>query len=262
MWTPDVYQGAPTPVTAFMASATKVAAFGALIRIAYTALAPLEWDMRPALWTMAIATMLVGTFIAVVQRDVVRMLAYSAIAHAGFCLVGVVSFDSLGISGTLFYLLSYALATVGAFGVAAIVRVAADDVPPGEARSFELWRGLGRSNPWLATAMSVFLLAFAGIPLTSGFIGKFAVFAAAFNGGAAPVAIVGILCSCVAAFFYARLIQAMFSQPAAGGRGATRMKTEGLSLLAIAVAAVATIALGVWPAPVLDFASQAAVLLP
>ncbi|MDR1151787.1 MAG: NADH-quinone oxidoreductase subunit NuoN [Bifidobacteriaceae bacterium] len=262
MWTPDVYQGAPTSITAFMAACTKIAAFGALLRIVYTVIAPLAWDLRPALWTVTILTMIVGTAIALTQHDIVRMLAYSAIAHAGFILTGVVSFDSLGISGALFYLFTYGLATVGAFGVVALVRSRdAEGNIGAEVRTLERWRGLGRTSPLTAGAMTIFLLAFAGIPLTSGFVGKFAVFAAAFQADAAPLAIVGIACSAVAAFFYARIIVAMFfSEP--DELSAVAAPTEGLTPLAIGVAATATVVLGIWPSPVLDFAEKAALLLP
>ncbi|MDR1152818.1 MAG: NADH-quinone oxidoreductase subunit NuoN [Bifidobacteriaceae bacterium] len=262
MWTPDVYQGAPTPVTGFMAACTKIAAFGALLRLVYTVIAPLQWDLGPALWTVTILTMIVGTAIALTQTDVVRMLAYSAIAHAGFVLTGVVSFSSLGISGALFYLFTYGLTTVGAFGVVTLVRSRdAQGNIGGEARTLERWRGLGRTSPVLAAAMTLFLLSFAGIPLTSGFVGKFAVFAAAFQADAAPLAIVGIACSAVAVFFYARLIVAMFfAEPTElSGIG---VKTEGLTGFAIAISALATVVLGVWPTPVLDFAGEAALLLP
>jgi NADH-quinone oxidoreductase subunit N len=262
MWTPDVYSGAPTPVTGFMAACTKIAAFGALLRIVYTVLAPLEWDLRPALWLVAILTMVVGTAIGLVQQDIVRLLAYSAIAHAGFILVGVVSFTSLGISGALFYLLTYGVATVGAFGVVGLVRTRdTEGNLGGEARGLDRWRGLGRTNPVLAGAMALFLLAFAGIPLTAGFVGKFAVFAAAVEANAAPLAIVGIACSAAAAFFYARVILAMFfTEPTE--TSAVAVRTEGLTALAVGVAAAITVALGVWPSPVLDFAADAALLLP
>jgi NADH-quinone oxidoreductase subunit N len=262
MWTPDVYQGAPTPVTGFMAACTKIAAFGALLRVVYTLAAPLEWDVRPALWTLTIATMVVGTAIALVQQDVIRMLAYSAIAHAGFVLTGVVSFSELGISGSLFYLFSYGLATVGAFGVASLIRTRdLDGNLGGEARSLERWRGLGRTSPWCAGAMTLFLLSFAGIPLTSGFVGKFAVFAAAFQAGAAPLAIVGLVCSAAAVFVYARVIVAMyFSEP--NELSAVGAKTEGLTGFAVALAGAATVVLGVWPSPLLDLADKAALLLP
>jgi NADH-quinone oxidoreductase subunit N len=262
VWTPDVYQGAPTPITAFMAACTKIAAFGALMRVVYTLVAPLQWDMRPALWAVTILTMVVGTAVALTQQDVVRMLAYSAIAHAGFILTGVVSFSGLGLSGALFYLFAYGVATVGAFGIVSLVRTRdAEGNPGGEARGLDRWRGLGKTSPVLAGTMTLFLLAFAGIPLTSGFVGKFAVFAAAFEAGAAPLAIVGIACSAAAAFFYARVIVAMFFSPPSE-LSAQGVATEGLTALAISVAAVVTVGLGVWPAPLLDFAEASAFLLP
>ncbi|MDR3202117.1 MAG: NADH-quinone oxidoreductase subunit NuoN [Bifidobacteriaceae bacterium] len=262
MWTPDVYQGAPTPVTGFMAAATKIAAFGALLRIVYAVVAPLRWDLGPALWTLAIMTMVVGTVIGLTQHNIKRLLAYSAIAHAGFILTGVVSFTASGIGAALFYLMAYGVATVGAFAVVGLVHVAGPDGGTlGEAETIERWRGLGKTSPVLAGTMSLFLLAFAGIPLTSGFIGKYAVFAAAFEGDAWPLAMVGIACSAAAAFFYARIIVSMFfAEPAA--EFAVAARTDGLAGISIAIAALATVALGVAPGPLLDFAEKAARLAP
>ncbi|MCL2787281.1 MAG: NADH-quinone oxidoreductase subunit NuoN [Micrococcales bacterium] len=259
-WTPDVYQGAPAPITAFMAACTKIAAFGALLRFAYSVLAYVTWDVTIALWTVAIATMVVGTALAMVQRNIVRMLAYSAIAHTGFILTGLVAFSAEGISSTLFYLLVYGVATVGAFSVVAAVRLRSGTLGAG-ALTFDSWAGLGRQSPILATAMTLFLLSFAGIPLTSGFVAKFGVFAAAFSADAMPVAIVGIACSAAAALFYARLIYSMFfAEPAEALDAGER--TQGLTNITIAACAVITLALGLWPAPLLDFATKAAALLP
>lgn len=215
-WTPDVYQGAPTPITGFMAACTKVAAFGALLRLVYVVLPELEWDLSVVLWAVAIATMVVGTVAALVQTDIKRVLAYSSIAHAGFILTGVVALDSSAIPAVLFYLLAYGAGTVGAFGIVWLVRERAagtDDEPGpvlGEATRLSQWAGLGRSHPVLAVTFALFLLSFAGIPLTAGFIGKFAVFSAAVEGGAWPLAVVGVLSSAAAAFFYVRIIVLMF----------------------------------------------------
>lgn len=264
-WTPDVYQGAPTPITGFMAACTKVAAFGAMLRFVYVALSPLEWDLRPVLWTVAIATMLVGTVVALVQTDVKRMLAYSSIAHAGFILVGVVAFDQRGISGSLVYLLAYGAATVGAFGVVSLVRQTDENgTVVGEATNLTQWAGLGKRHPLLAGVFTLFLLSFAGIPLTGGFTGKFAAFAAAVSGGATPLAVVGVLASAAAAFFYVRIIVLMyFSEPSQGtGQRTVAVRSEGLAAVAIGAAAVLTLLLGVVPAPMLDLASQAAMFLP
>lgn len=162
MWTPDVYQGAPTPVTGFMASATKVAAFGALLRLLYVVLPGMRWDWRPVMWGVAILTMLAGAVIAVTQTDVKRLLAYSSIAHAGFILAGVIATTPDGISSVLFYLAAYSFVTLGAFAVVTLVRDAG-----GEATHLSRWAGLGRRSPLVAAVFAVFLLAFAGIPLTS-----------------------------------------------------------------------------------------------
>jgi len=211
LWTPDVYQGAPTPITGFMAACTKVAAFGALLRLVYAVFPGMGWDVGVVLWIVAIATILVGTGAALVQNDVKRLLAYSSIAHAGFILTGVVALDHRGITAVLFYLLAYGAATVGAFAIVYLVRErSAEGSVVGEATALSQWAGLGRTHPVLALTFTAFLLSFAGIPLTAGFIGKFAVFSAAVAGGAWPLAVVGVLASAAAAFFYVRVIVLMF----------------------------------------------------
>jgi NADH-quinone oxidoreductase subunit N len=261
-WTPDVYQGAPTPITGFMAACTKVAAFGALLRLGYVVLPGLRWDLEPLLWGIAILTMVVGTVVAIVQTDVKRMLAYSSIAHAGFVLLGVIALTEQGIPATLFYLLAYGLATVGAFAVVTLVRErSADGTVTGEATHLAQWAGLGRRSPALAAAMALFLLSFAGIPLTAGFMGKFAVFSAAVDGGATPLVVVAVLVSAASAFFYVRLIVLMFfTEP--DGEATAVVRSEGLTSVAVALCALGTLLLGLLPGPVLDLVSQAAVFLP
>ena len=265
-WTPDVYQGAPTPITGFMAACTKIAAFGAILRVVYVVLPPLEWDVMPLLWGVAAITMVVGTVVAIVQTDVKRMLAYSSVAHAGFILVGVVALTQSGLSSVLFYLLAYGLATIGAFAVVAQVREVstAGGSVVGEATHLSQWSGLGRRSPGLAAAFALFLLSFAGIPLTGGFTGKFAVFTAAVDGGQTWLAVLGVLASAAAVFFYVRLIVLMFFTDATGTAGArtTVVRSEGLATVAIALCVVGTIALGVVPSPVLDALQAAAVLVP
>jgi len=254
-WTPDVYVGAPTPITAFMAACTKVAAFGALLRLFYVGLGGSRWDWEPVLWAIAIVTMLVGSLLALTQTDVKRMLAYSSIAHAGFVLVGVVATSPAGLSSSMFYLVTYGFATIGAFAVVTLVRDST-----GEATHLSQWAGLGRRAPWLAAVFALFLLAFAGIPLTSGFTGKFAVFAAAVDGGASPLVVVAVVASAIAAFFYVRVIVLMFfSEPV--GEGPTIAIPGVSSAAALAVCAAVTVALGVAPQPVLDLAGQAAAFI-
>ncbi|MFI0352447.1 NADH-quinone oxidoreductase subunit NuoN [Actinomadura sp. 9N407] len=251
MWKPDVYQGAPTPITALMASCTLVAAFGAMLRVYYVALETLRWDWRPAMWGVAILTMVAGSVIAITQTDIKRMLAYSSIAHAGFLLMGVIATSENGLSSTLFYLVAYGFTTVGAFAVVTMVRDAG-----GEAGHLSRWAGLGKRSPVVAGVFAFFLLAFAGIPLTSGFTGKFAVFKAAIEAGATPLVIVGVLSSAIAAFFYVRVIVVMFfSEPEADGPSVV---AGPATAAAVALGLTATVVLGVLPQPVLDLAGHAA----
>ena len=257
-WTPDVYQGAPTPVTAFMAACTKVAAFGAILRLLYVAFGTNEWTWRPLVYGIAIVSMVVGAVLGLTQTDLKRMLAYSSIAHAGFLLTGVLGYGSgadgtgSGLGATMFYLLAYGLTTIGAFAVLTLVRDG-----DGEATHLSKWAGLGRRSPLTAAVMALFLLALAGIPLTSGFTGKFAVFRAAIDDGAWPLVVVALLASAVAAFFYVRVIVLMyFSEPAVDG---PTVGVPGLpTTLVLAVTVTATVVLGVVPGAVLDLAQQAA----
>jgi NADH-quinone oxidoreductase subunit N len=251
-WIPDVYQGAPTPITAFMAAATKIAAFGATLRIFYVALPGLEDDWRPVMWAVAILTMVVGTVTAVAQTDVKRMLAYSSVAHTGFILTGVIALNPDGLSATLFYLFAYGFSTLGAFAVVSLVRNAAGE----EETDMTRWAGLGRRHPLVGVVFSLFLLAFAGIPLTSGFVGKFAVFKAAAEGGAAPLVIVGVIASAVAAYFYVRLIVLMFfTEPP--DDPPTVVVPSALSTATVTLTAAVTLALGALPQPLLDLVDHA-----
>jgi NADH-quinone oxidoreductase subunit N len=261
LWTPDVYQGAPTPVTGFMAACTKVAAFGALLRVVYVALPSARWDWTPALWGVAILTMIVGSVIAIVQTDIKRMLAYSSIAHAGFLLTGLLAMDRSGVSGVLFYLFVYGFTTIGAFALVSLVRDSTDDGVGGEATHLSQWAGLGKRHPMAAGAFTLFLLAFAGIPLTSGFMGKYAVFSAAVAHGAWVLALIGVLASAIAAFFYVRVIVLMyFSEPTGT---ATTVVTPGFgTLFAILLSVVVTVVLGVAPTVLFTPAQAASLFLP
>ncbi|MBU3685700.1 MAG: NADH-quinone oxidoreductase subunit NuoN [Mycobacterium sp.] len=255
-WVPDVYQGAPTPVTAFMAAATKIAAFGAVLRVFYVAVPDLKDQWRPLLWAIAILTMAVGTIAAVTQKDVKRMLAYSAVAHTGFILTGVIAANDAGLMGTLFYLAAYGFSTVGAFAVVSVVR----DGDGTECTDMSRWAGLGRRYPVAGVVFSLFLLAFAGIPLTSGFVSKFAVFKAAAEGGAVPLVVVGVLASAIAAYFYVRVIVLMFfTDPPEDAPQVS--PPSSLSVAAIGLTALITFVLGALPQPLLDLAERAAVFL-
>ena len=256
-WTPDVYQGSPTAVTAFMAACTKIAAFGALLRLFYVAFGSAQRDWAPMIWIVAILTMAIGSLFALTQTDIKRMLAYSSIAHAGFLLVGFVGLQEAADNGVsslqsvLFYLVTYGFMTVGAFGIVTLVRDAG-----GEANHLSRWAGLGKESPLVAGVFAFFLLAMAGIPLTSGFTGKWVVFTAAAQGGAWPLVVVAVLLSVVAAFFYLRVIVLMyFSEPV--GDGPTVAVPSVLTAVTIAVGLAATVVLGIVPGPVLDLAANA-----
>jgi NADH-quinone oxidoreductase subunit N len=254
-WTPDVYQGSPTPVTALMAACVKVSAFGALLRVLYVGFGRTEWDWRPMMWGIAILTMVVGALLAITQTDVKRMLAYSSVAHTGFILLGVVALNPEGLGGTMFYLLAYGFTTLAAFAVVTLVRDSS-----GEATHLAQWAGLGRKSPLVAATFAFFLLSMAGIPLTSGFMAKFAVFSAAWDGGAAALVIVGVVASAVTAFFYARVIVLMFfSEPPPDGP--TVSVPSGYTAGAVALGLAVTVVLGVLPQPVLDLASRASTLV-
>lgn len=259
-WTPDVYQGAPTAVTAFMAACTKVAAFGALLRLFYVGFGSARFDWTPMIWVIAIATMLVGGLLALTQTDVKRMLAYSSIAHAGFLLTGFVGLhqtdqaDQLSsLQAVLFYLVTYGFMVIAAFAVVTLVRDGG-----GEVTAMDRWAGLGKESPIVAGVFAFLLLGMAGIPLTSGFTGKWAVFASAAAGGAWPLVVAGVLVSAVAAFFYVRVIVLMFfSEPAVSDHGATAVTVPSiLTTIVIAVGFAATVALGIVPGQLLDLAGS------
>ncbi|CAN5538573.1 hypothetical protein BH24ACT26_BH24ACT26_09840 [soil metagenome] len=254
-WTPDAYQGAPSPVTGFMAAGSKLAGFAALLRLLDATLFPLRWDWRPLVIGVAVATMVVGSVLAVVQEDIKRMLAYSSIAHAGFVLTGVIAANDNGISGSLFYLATYGITVVGAFAVVTVVAGR-------EERRVRLsdYRGLFFDSPLLAGALTLFLLSLAGVPLTSGFVGKLVVFGAAIEAGYAWVAVVGVLTSAVAAFFYLRVLVVMYMQEAL--EDAPTVRAGALSYGVVALTAVATIVLGLYWGPLIDIAQKATFFFP
>ncbi len=265
-WVPDVYQGAPTPVTAFMAAATKIAAFGAIARVFFVGFGGLASDWKPVLWVIAIATMLIGAIMAVTQTDVKRMLAYSSITHAGFILLGVIAYHETGsvqpgLAALLFYLVAYGFSTLGAFATVAVVRepdrASGPHLSGREATDISQWAGLGKRYPLVGVMFSMFLLAFAGIPLTSGFIAKFAVFAAAAGTGGEVLVVVGVISSAIAAYFYIRIIVAMFFADVPVDAPHV-VRPSILTTSGIAICTAVTIVLGVFPQPLLDLAQNAA----
>jgi NADH-quinone oxidoreductase subunit N len=255
-WTPDVYQGSPTSITGFMAACTKVAAFGALLRIMYVALGGIRFDWRPMMIVIAGLTMIVGTIFALTQTDIKRMLAYSSVAQAGFILVGVIATNEAGIEGTLVYLLAYGVATIGAFAIVTLVRDST-----GEATHLSQWAGLGKRSPVVAGAFALFLLAFAGIPLTSGFTGKFAVFTAGIEGGVTGLVVLAVVASAVAAFFYVRVIVLMFFNDPAVDSATSVVVPSSFTTFAITVAVALTVVIGVLPQLVLTMVEQAGIFV-
>lgn len=259
-WTPDVYQGAPTPVTAFMAAATKVATFGAMLRVFYVALGQDRTSWAPMLWVVAILTMVVGTVLALTQTDVKRLLAYSSVAHTGFILAGVLGVQSAAdlapgeitsLQAVLFYLTTYGLMTIGAFAVVGMVRDSA-----GETNDLQRWAGLGQESPLLAGIFAFLLLGMAGIPLTSGFVGKWAVFSVALAAGAWPVVAVAIAASAVAVYLYVKVIVLMYFRTPDGERPSVA-RPSVLTATTVGIGAAATLVLGVIPGPLFDLLGHA-----
>jgi NADH-quinone oxidoreductase subunit N len=251
MWTPDVYEGAPTTVTAFMATATKAAGFAAVLRVFLFGLGPILATWQPVIMVLSALTMLVGNIVALSQTNLKRMLAYSSIAHAGYVLIGVAAGNSLGTTGVLFYLASYAATTLAAFAVMTVM-----GSETGEDQTIVAYSGLIHRRPFLALVMALAMFSLTGVPPTAGFAGKYFLFQAAIGSGLTWLAIIGILTSAISAYFYLRVVVTMFmrepaAQPASlSGANPTRG-------IAVALTAIATLAFGILPTPLLSLVSQA-----
>ncbi|MGH7402222.1 MAG: NADH-quinone oxidoreductase subunit N, partial [Candidatus Rokuibacteriota bacterium] len=251
MWAPDAYEGAPTSITAFIATGSKAAAFASLLRVLLTALrGAADWPML--MWALAALSMTVGNVVALAQQNLKRMLAYSSIAHVGYMLVGVTAGGSLGNGGVLFYLLAYTFTTAGAFGVILLL-----ERDGREAVQLADYGGLAARHPLLALALSIFLLSLVGIPPTAGFVGKFYLFGAAVKSGYVWLAVIGVLNSAVAAYYYLRLIVFMYMREPEGTPTVLAPSFSGA--LALVVALWGVVQLGVAPGPLFDLA-QAAVI--
>jgi len=247
MWTPDAYQAAPPTVTAFMSAGVKAAAFAAFVRVFMSAFGGLQPQWAPVVWTLSALSMMLGVAAGVVQRSVRRMLAYSSIAHAGYLLLAMTSGNDTGKGAVLFYVFIYALTSLGAFGVTALVASrdrANDDLAD--------YAGLARRQPMLAFLMTVFLLSLGGFPPTAGFIGKWYLFSSAVNAGNYGLAIIGVLTSVVSIFFYLRVVVMMYMSDEVASAPIT--SPSGASLLALGVPVVAIFYLGILPARLLDLA--------
>jgi NADH-quinone oxidoreductase subunit N len=261
MWTPDVYQGTPTPVAAFMAAATKVAAFSVFLRVFSGALGGLVVSWRPVIAAVAVVTMLVGAALAVVQTDLKRMLAYSSISHAGYLLVGVAAAATVpaGISASMFYLLVYAFMVMGAFMVVQYVsRLGpADDDAIRERSSLEDYRGLARRHPWAAGLLAVFMLALTGIPPLSGFWAKYYVFLAGIQAGLTWLVVVAVISSVISAFFYLRVLVVAYLQEPAGEQPEAAPGRAPALGLALGLAGLLTVAIGLAPEALISAARSA-----
>ncbi|MGA3215202.1 MAG: NADH-quinone oxidoreductase subunit N [Acidimicrobiales bacterium] len=284
MWTPDVYQGAPTPVTGFMTAIAKAGGFAALLRVFFSTFGTLRTDWQPLLWVIAIITLLLGAVLGLVQRDVKRMLAYSSINHAGFILVGLAAANSAGISGSIYYVFVYAFLVLGSFAVITVVGGKGD-----REHDLDAYRGLGRRQPLLALAFTVLLLGQTGVPFTTGFFAKLYVISAAVKAHSYALGVIAMLSAAVAAAFYLRLVYLMYGVRLPAGTGndtgslslpvtaqepepeeADETAPSGVSLgpvhvpaataLAIFVTVAVTIVFGIWPAPIVDFAKAASFL--
>jgi NADH-quinone oxidoreductase subunit N len=249
MWTPDAYEGAPPVVAAFMSAGVKAAAFAAFVRVFLSAFGGLQPQWEPVIWMLSAASMILGVVAGVVQRNVRRMLAYSSIGHAGYLLMAMAAGNDAGKGAVLFYLLTYALTSVGAFGVTALVATrdrTNDDLSD--------YAGLGTRQPLLAFLMTIFLLSLGGFPPTAGFIGKWYLFSAAVNAGDYGLAIIGVLTSVVSVFFYLRVVVMMYMSDQPSTAAVTT--PSAASIFALAVPMVATFYLGLLPARVLELALE------
>lgn len=255
MWTPDVYEGAPTPVTAFMSVIAKAAGFAALMRVAHHLLPANEEMVSAALWAIAAATMALGNVLALVQANIKRMLAYSSIAHAGYVLMAVLAGDRAnGAQALLFYLLAYTLMNLGAFAVVIYLARGGQEYLEVEDLS-----GLAVTQPWAAGAMAAFMFSLAGLPPTAGFVAKFYVFAAALRAGYPGLTVLAVICTVVGFYYYLRIVVLMYMRPP--GKAVLGVWPAPAVAAAIAICAIATLALGLFPAGTLALA-QAAGLRP
>jgi NADH-quinone oxidoreductase subunit N len=255
MWTPDVYEGAPTSVTAFMAVGVKAAAFAAFARVFFLAFPAFRVDYTMLLWFLAVATMTIGNVAAIAQTNIKRMLAYSSIAHAGYLLVALVAANQLGAVSLLYYLLAYTLMNLGAFGVVILVGRKKDSY-----LNIYDYSGLGFQHPALAAAMALFMFALAGIPPTAGFVGKFYIFSAAVQAGYIWLAIIGVMNSLVSVFYYLRITVLMYMKPAEADLGPVSFSPAVTAVLAATAAGVLLI--GIFPGSLYDLAMNAVKIFP
>ena len=253
-WVPDVYEGAPTAVTAFMSIGPKAAAFAAFMRIFLTAFGASHYEWQKAIWVLAVLTMTVGNVVAISQTNIKRMLAYSSIAHAGYLLVALVAASNTGVSGTLFYLLAYVFMNVGAFAIVIVLSQKGD-----VGMNINDYAGLGFKHPMLAIAMTLFMLSMAGVPPMAGFVGKFYIFSAAIKSGYVGLAIIGVINSVISVYYYLRVTVIMYMKEPV--RDFQPLTISPLIVVAIAIAVVGTLHLGIFPSKVMEIAQRSVLTL-
>jgi len=250
-WAPDVYQGAPAPVSAFLTVGPKAAAFAVLIRVFVGGFGPISAKWLPMFWGCALATMLVGNLAAILQTNIKRMLAYSSIAHAGYVLVAVTSNSATGVGAAMFYLAAYTFTNAGAFLVVTYFSRKGEKYV-----NIEDFAGLAQRNPGMAAMMTIFLLSLIGVPLTGGFFGKFYIFRAALDANLIWLTVLGLLNSAIAAYYYLRVLVVMYMREP--GASVENLPSAGGPLkVAIYGSAVVTLLLGIFPGAILDFVNQA-----
>ncbi|MBV8819800.1 MAG: NADH-quinone oxidoreductase subunit N [Acidobacteriaceae bacterium] len=255
VWAPDVYQGAPAPVTAFMSAGPKAAAFAAFVRVFMTAFSPIIDRWEPFMWSSALLTMIIGNFAALMQSNIKRLLAYSSIAHAGYVMVAIAAHNEIGISAVMFYLAAYALMNIGAFAVVAHFARQGEKYVNVEDLS-----GLGWKQPVTAALFAIFLLSFIGVPLTGGFFGKFYIFKAALDAHLVWLSVLGLLNSAVAAYYYLRILVVMYMNEPGESMNTLQPLSTGVSLTLWA-AALGTLVLGIFPSTILSFARSSSALI-
>jgi len=252
VWAPDVYQGAPVPVSGFLSVGPKAAAFAILLRVFMTAFGPLAARWEPIVWACALASMVVGNFGAIQQSNIKRMLAYSSIAHAGYILVALTADSATGSAAAMFYLAAYAFTNLGAFAVVTYFSRKGEKYV-----SIDDFAGLSQRQPAMAAMLTIFLLSLIGVPLTAGFFGKFYIFKAVLDANEVWITVLGLLNSAVAAYYYLRVLVVMyFKDP---GEAVENLDAPGIGLkIAVYASALGTLVLGIFPGWVLDIATRAA----
>lgn len=253
-WVPDVYEGAPTAITAFMSVGPKAAGFAAFLRIFMTAFGSSHYEWQKVIFILAVLTMTMGNIVAIAQTNIKRMLAYSSIAHAGYLLIALVAANNMGVPGTLFYILAYTFMNIGAFAIVIVLSHKGD-----EFIQINDYAGLGFKRPLLAIAMTLFMLSMAGVPPMAGFVGKFYIFSAAIKSGYVGLAVIGVINSVISVYYYLRITVIMYMKEST--REFAPLTISPLIVAAIVISVIGTLQLGIFPSRVMEIAQQATLLL-